>query len=309
MTVTSSVVKLNNGLSIPMFGLGTYQSKSGEVGRAVEHALRSGYRHLDCAALYGNEVEVGMGIRASGVPRDEIFVTSKLWNTRHHPQDVETSCRKSLTDLGLTYLDLYLIHWPTAMARGEELMPKNSDGTLNFDINMSPLETYFAMEKLVKKGLVRSIGLSNFNSAQVADIMAVCSVKPVTNQVECHPYLNQSKLLDFCSARNITLTAYSPLAQGSGKPGEVSLLDQPNIRTIAGKYKKSPAQVILRWQVQRGVIVIPKSVTPSRIEENAKVFDFTLTEEEMVSINSLDCKGRVTDAFKTSPRYPFNIEF
>merc|ERR1712059_153006 len=190
---------------------GTWKSAPGQVTEAVEHALKSGYRHIDCAAVYGNEAEVGAGIRASGVAREDIFVTSKLWNTKHHPEDVEAACRKTLADLGLNYLDLYLIHWPVAFERGDVAFPKNEDGSLRYDIETHPTTTWLAMEKLVEKGLVRTIGLSNFNSEQITDILKKGSIKPVTNQVECHPYLTQAKLLEFCKERDITLTAYSPL--------------------------------------------------------------------------------------------------
>lgn len=312
MSVTDSVLKMNNGVSIPMLGLGTWLSKPGEVEKAVEFALKAGYRHLDCAAMYGNEVEVGAGIKSSGVPREEIFVTSKLWNTKHHLEDIEGACRKTLADLGLTYLDLYLIHGPIAFARGDAPWPMDSDGNMRLDTTVSPTETYLGMEKLVKLGLVRSIGVSNFNTVQIADILAKCSIKPVTNQVECHPYLNVAKLKEFCEARDIPLTAYSPLGcpdRPWAKPDDVQLLEDPKLKTIGAKYNKSPAQVLLRWSLQRGVIVIPKSVTPSRIEENAAVFDFALTEEEMATINSFDCNGRIIDwgpSCAAHQDYPFN---
>jgi len=319
MSVTNSVVKLNNGLSMPILGLGTWKSEAGKVEMAVEHALRAGYRHLDCAAIYGNEVEVGAGIDASGVSREEVFVTSKLWNTKHHPEDVEPACRKTLSDLGLSYLDLYLIHWPVAFAKGDNPIPVDDDGNVMFDTSVSPTETYLAMEKLVGLGLVKSIGVSNFNSKQIADIMDKCSIKPVTNQVECHPFLNQSKLINFCKEREIILTAYSPLGSPDSpwaNPDAPKLLEDPKIKKIGEKYNKSIAQVLIRWQVQRGVIVIPKSVTPSRIDENAAVFDFTLTNEEMESVDSLDCNGRGLKPtmngkpmFDTHPHYPFGIEF
>jgi len=319
MSVTTTALKLNNGLSIPILGLGTWKSQAGEVEKAVAYALKNGYRHLDCAAVYGNELEVGAGIAAAGVAREEIFVTSKLWNTKHHPEDVEATCRKTLADLGLTYLDLYLIHWPVSFERGDNKFPKNDDGTVRYDTSITPTETYLAMEKLVGLGLVRSIGLSNFNSEQIADILAKGSIKPATNQVECHPYLNQSKLIEFCKARDITVTAYSPLGSPDrpwAKPDDVKLLDDPKLKTIGDKYSKSPAQVLIRYQVQRGVIVIPKSVTPSRIDENAAVFDFSLTADEIATINSFDCNGRIIvplldgkERDAGHPHYPFNIEF
>jgi len=318
-TTISSGVKLCNGVSMPFLGLGTWKSAPGEVAKAVEHSLKVGYRHIDGAHVYGNEKEVGEGIRASGVAREEIFVTSKLWNTKHHPDDVEPACRQTLADLGLDYVDLYLIHWPHAFQRGDDKFPKREDGSVLYDETLHPTDCWLEMEKLVAKGLVKSIGLSNFNSEQIEDVLKKGTIKPVTNQVECHPYLSQSKLLKFCSERGITITAYSPLGSPDrpwAKPGEVNLLDDPKIKEIGARYGKSPAQVVIRWQIQRGVIVIPKSVNPGRIEENGNVFDFSLTHEEMEHINSFNCDGRIIvpmlngrqrDA--SHKHYPFNIEF
>merc|ERR1719348_1962548 len=227
--------------------------------------------------------------------------------------------KKTLNDLGLDYLDLYLIHWPHAFQRGDEKFPKTEAGDIIYDQSIHPTDTWLAMEKLVEKGLVKSIGVSNFNSEQIEDILKRGNIKPVTNQVECHPHLNQEKLINFCKERNITITAYSPLGSPDrpwAKPDDPKLLDDPKIKEIGEKYNKSPAQVLIRWQVQRGVIVIPKSVTPSRIDENAAVFDFTLTKEEMESVDSLDCNGRGLKPnmngkpmFDTHPHYPFGIEF
>jgi len=319
MSVSSTMVTLNNGMKMPILGLGTWKSKSGEVERAVEHAIKSGYRHIDCAACYGNEVEVGAGIKAGGVARSELFITSKLWNNKHHPEDVEAACKKSLADLGLDYLDLYLVHWPVAFERGDVPFPKNEDGTVRYDTTIPPIETWLAMEKLLAKGLVKSIGVSNFNSEQIADVLAKGSVVPVTNQVECHPYLNQAKLFNLCKDKGITLTAYSPLGSPDrpwAKPDDVKLLDDPKIVAMAAKYGKSPAQIIIRWQVQRGVIVIPKSVTPARIVENSSVFDFKLTDAEMQEVDGYDCNGRLIVPMLNGkprdaghPHYPFNIPF
>jgi len=313
-------VTLNNGKTMPLLGLGTWKSAPGEVARAVEHALKVGYRHIDGAYLYANEKEVGEGIRASGVAREEIFVVSKLWNTKHNPEDVEVACRKTLDDLGLEYLDLYLIHWPHAYQRGDVPFPTNESGQVIYDESLHPTDCWLEMEKLVKKGLVKSIGVSNFNSVQIKDILEKGSIKPVTNQVECHPYLNQSKLLEFCQGHGITITAYSPLGSPDrpwAPKGEVGLLDDPKIKEIADKYKKSSAQILIKWQIQRGVIVIPKSVNPGRIEENANIFDFKLTPEEMEVIDSfnrpdgrlIDPKIIIEKPVAVHKHYPFNIEF
>jgi len=211
MALLTNSLKLNNGFEMPLLGLGTWKSKAGEVEVAVESALKCGYRHLDCAACYGNEEEVGAGIRASGVPRGEIFITSKLWNTKHHPDDVEAACRKTLADLGLDYLDLYLIHWPMAFERGKKPFPKNEDGSLRYDFSIHPTETWLAMERLVTIGLVRTIGLSNFNSEQIADILERGSIVPAVNQVESHPYLGQAQLLHFCTEHGIRRGGLAPV--------------------------------------------------------------------------------------------------
>jgi len=312
-------LKLNNGQLMPLLGLGTWKSKPGQVEAAVSHALKSGYRHLDCAACYGNEAEVGAGLKSSGVNREEVFITSKLWNNKHHPEDVEAACRKTLSDLGIEYLDLYLIHWPVAFQRGDVAFPKNEDGTVRYDVDIHPTTTWLAMEKLVEKGLVRSIGVSNFNSEQILDILAKGSIVPVTNQVESHPYLTQANLLQFCKERGILLTAYSPLGSPDrpwASPEDPQLLEDPKIVAVAERLGKTPAQVVIRWQVQRGVIVIPKSVTPARIQENADIFSFSLTPEDISHIESLDCNGRMIIPMLNGkprdgghPHYPFNIEY
>jgi len=322
----SNTVALNNGKNMPLLGLGTWKSQPGQVSAAVQHAIAKGYRHIDAAAVYGNEQEVGEGIKKgledAKIKREDLWVTSKLWNTRHHPDDVENACKKTLSDLGLAYLDLYLIHWPHAFKSGDNPFPKNEDGSVQFETGVPPLDTWLAMEKLLEKGLVKSIGLSNFNSEQIQEVLDKGKVKPVTNQVESHPYLNQSKLKAFCDKKDIFLTAYSPLGSPDrpwATPDEPKLLEDSKLTELAKKYEKSPAQIVLRWQVQRKVITIPKSVTPSRIEENAAIFDFQLTEEEMTTVAGFDLgekKGRLIVPMLNGkhrdaahPHYPFNIEF
>ena len=233
---------------------------------------------------------------------------------------MEGACRKTLADLGVDYLDLYLIHWPTAFQRGDDGFPKNEDGSLKYDNEIHPTTTWLAMEKLVGLGLTKSIGLSNFNSEQISDVLSKGSIAPVTNQVESHPYLGQAKLLQFCKERGISLTAYSPLGSPDrpwAQPGDPQLMDDQKIKDIAAKHKKSPAQVLIRWQIQRGVIVIPKSVTPARITENSDVTDFTLSQQEMEEIGGFNrpdgrmivplMNGKPRDA--AHPHFPFNIEF
>ncbi|XP_077292515.1 aldo-keto reductase 1B-like [Arctopsyche grandis] len=296
--MASPMLKFYNGQQIPVLGLGTWKSKPGEVKYAVEIALDVGYRHLDCAHVYGNEKEVGEGIgkkiKSGVVTRSDIFVTSKLWNTFHRPDLVENACRTSLTNLGLEYLDLYLMHWPFAYKEEGELFP-SVEGKIQFS-DVDYLDTWKAMEKLVDTGLVRSIGISNFNSSQIARLLKSARIKPVTNQVECHPYLNQTRLAKVCSDNGILVTAYSPLGSPDrpwAKPGDPQLLDEPKLKSICEKYKKSPAQILIRYQIDRGIIVIPKSVNKDRITQNFQVFDFKLSAADIAEIDSFDCNGRL----------------
>ncbi|XP_029295444.1 aldo-keto reductase family 1 member A1-A [Cottoperca gobio] len=295
----SSFVTLSSGQRMPVIGLGTWKSAPGQVKQAVLAALDCGYRHIDCAAAYSNEQEVGeaLSIRVGSgkaLRRDEVFITSKLWNTKHDQADVEEACRSSLAHLGLSYLDLYLIHWPMAFQRGKELMPRREDGSVCYS-DTHYRETWAAMESLVDKGLVKAIGLSNFNARQTDDIISMARHAPVVNQVECHPYLSQADLLSHCRSVAVCVTAYSPLGSGDrpwASPDEPSLLQDPRLGAIAQRYQKTSAQVILRWHVQRGVVCIPKSVTPSRIQQNLQVFDFSLSEDDMKQIESFNCNER-----------------
>ena len=317
MVLNVPTVKFNNGNEVPAFGLGTWKSKPGEVTQAVKDAIDIGYRHLDCAHVYGNEKEVGAAIQAKVaegvVKRQDLFVTSKLWNTCHRPDLVEPAVKKTLSDLGLEYLDLYLIHWPMAYKEGDELFPKDADD--NFAMSkVDYLDTWKAMEGLVTKGLVKNIGVSNFNSEQLERVLKNCTIKPVTNQIECHPYLTQKKLSDFCKQRGIIITAYSPLGSPDrpwAKPTDPVLLEDKKLGELAKKYKKTPAQILIRYQLDRGHVVIPKSVTKSRIAQNTEVFDFKLKPEDMAYIDSFDCNGRacVMIGTEVSPYYPFNIPF
>ncbi len=254
-------VTLNNNVSVPQLGLGVWQSREGgEVERAIACAFDVGYRSIDTAAIYENERGVGAAISSSGISRDEIFVTSKVWNTDQGFDRTISAFGKSLKLLGLEYLDLYLVHWPVA-------------GKFN--------ETWKALEQLYRKKKVRAIGVSNFFTHHLEDLLQEAEVIPAVNQIEFHPYLIQQHLFDFCVEKNISLEAWSPLMQG--KFIEIGKFDE-----IALKYNKTAAQVLLRWHLQRGVIIIPKSVNKLRIKENAAIFDFSLSEEEMAQINKLD---------------------
>ncbi|XP_064080839.1 aldo-keto reductase family 1 member B1-like isoform X2 [Macrobrachium nipponense] len=307
----------NNGQKVPAFGLGTWKSKPGEVTQAVKDAINCGYRHIDCALVYGNEPEVGDAIKAKiadgTVKREDLFITSKLWNTYHSKNLVIPTLRESLTNLGLEYLDLYLIHWPMGYKEGDGHFPADENGKALYS-DADYVDTWPEMEKAVEMGLVRSIGISNFNKHQTERILGVAKILPVTNQVECHPYLNQRKLIDWSASKNIIITAYSPLGSPDrpwAKPDDPLLMEDPKVVALAEKYKKTPANILIRYQLQRGLVVIPKSVTKSRIESNIQVFDFELSDEDMKTIDSFDCNGRFLHLtwVKDHPHWPFNVEF
>ncbi|KAI6778151.1 aldehyde reductase [Emericellopsis cladophorae] len=282
--------QLNSGHSIPAIGLGTWQSRPTEVARAVEHALRHGYRHIDAAAVYGNEEEVGAGIKASGIPRNDIFLTSKLWNTHHKAEDVEEALDQSLADLDTDYVDLYLIHWPISFPKPAEKslrFPLGADGGVEV-IEVPISETWRAMEALVKKGKIRSIGVSNFNKTRMEELLKIAEIKPTVNQIEAHPYLQQPELLEWSKQQGILITAYSP--SGNNIYNLPKALDDPEVVAIAKEIGRQPAQVLIQWAIQRGTVVLPKSVTPSRIEENFQQFE--LPESAMERINQLDKNHR-----------------
>ncbi|PSR99104.1 aldo/keto reductase [Coniella lustricola] len=282
--------KFINGLEVPAVGLGTWQSKPNEVKNAVEVALKAGYTHIDAAAVYDNEKEVGEGIKASGVDRKNIFITSKLWNTHHKAEDVEKAVDASLADLQTDYLDLYLIHWPVAFRKinDAERFPINQE-TFGMDIIDVPLtETWKALEAIVKKGKVRSIGVSNFTAAKIEEIWDTAEIKPVANQIELHPYFAQPELVDYCQNKGIVVQAYSPL--GNNIYGLPMAIEDAAIIAVSEKLGKTPAQVVLSWIVQRGIVALSKSVTPSRIESNRQVFE--LPADAFKAVEALDRNHR-----------------
>lgn len=257
-------VVLNNGLKMPIVGLGTWQSKKGkECSDAVLSALKLGYRHIDTAAIYGNEESVGAAIKKSKIPREEIFVTTKLWNSDHN--DVKGAFLQSLNRLGLDYVDLYLMHYPVEKARNK---------------------TWKDMEKLLDTGRVKAIGISNFTQKHISELLKHADIVPAINQVEFSPFLYQKSLLDYCKENKIQLEAYSPLTRREK-------LGHPIIAEIAKRYEKTPAQVMIRWNIEHKVVVIPKSVQEKRIKENFDVFGFSISKDDMKRLDSLNQDFRV----------------
>lgn len=265
MKEISGTLTLNNGVEMPQFGLGVYKVDKGlQIENTVKDAINIGYRLIDTAAFYENEEGVGKAIKESGVPREELFITTKVWNTDQGYDQTLNAFDNSLKKLGLDYIDLYLIHWP---------------------VKERYLETWRALEKLYKDGKARAIGVSNFQIHHLKDILKNSSEKPAVNQVELHPLLSQKELREFCSEHNIKVQAWSPIARGR-------VLEDSDIKEIAERHNKSAAQIILRWHLQNGIMVIPKSVKKDRLRENADIFDFELTEDEMRQMNALNNNHR-----------------
>ncbi len=294
----NKTIKLNSGYDMPTIGLGTWKSKPNEVGEAVKYALtKSGYVHIDGAAIYRNEPEIGVVYKDvfSTIDRSKIFITSKLWNTNHDPAHVEEACRQTLKDLNLEYLDLYLMHWGVAFKHGDEEKPVDQNGHALLE-PVSIQETWRAMEKLVELGLVRSIGVANFDTPMIIDLLSCAKILPAVNQIELHPYNSQQSLVDYCMRHGVAITAYSP----TGRMG-VTTYDIPRlhedivVQKIAQKHNKSVAQILINWAIERSTIVIPKSITPSRIQENIDVYDFQLDKDDMDQLNSLDKGLRYVD--------------
>ncbi|KAE8146732.1 Aldo/keto reductase [Aspergillus avenaceus] len=282
--------KLNTGYEIPALGLGTWQSKPHEVEHAVAEALKHGYRHIDAAAVYLNEREVGNGIKTSGVPREEIFLTSKLWNTHHDPENVEAAVDKSLSDLQTDYLDLYLIHWPVAFRHSTTTTQPVDEETNLIDVIDVPIkDTWGALEALVAKGKIRSIGVSNFTRGKIEILLKTAKIPPAVNQIEAHPYLQQRDLLSWCREKGIVITGYSPL--GNNIYNIPRAVDDSLVIETAKKLGKSAAQVLISWAIQRGTVVLPKSVTPERIQSNFE--DFILPDDAFQSIQSLERHQRM----------------
>ena len=282
MNHQTDTYKLPNGVGIPCIGFGTWQTPDGDVAvRSVAAAIEAGYRHIDTAQAYGNEESVGKGIRESGIDRKDLFITTKLWNSNHSYKLTMRTFEDSMNKLGLDYLDLFLIHWPNPIAFRDHWQEANA-------------ESWKAMEELYEAGKIRAIGVSNFRPHHIEEILKTAKVAPMVNQIRLCPGDTQDETVEWCRDHGMVLEAYSPL--GIGKIFEV-----PEMQRLAEKYQRSIAQVCIRWSLQRGYLPLPKSVTPSRIQENLKVFDFELSEEDVRLIADLKgCVGYASDPDRTN---------
>ena len=308
-------LSFDNGDPMPILGLGTWKSKPDDVYRAVKAAVRLGYRHVDCAPIYGNEAEVGRALseafQEGVVTRDRMWITSKLWNNAHATEDVRPALEQTLSDLRLEYLDLYLIHWPVAFEKGV-VNPGSGQDLIGLD-TLPITATWTGMEALVDQGLCRHIGVSNFSAAKLAALVDGARLKPEMNQVELHPYLQQPAMLDFCRRNRIHVTAYAPLGSPD-RPAELKaaaepvLLADPAIAAIAGRHGATAAQVLISWAIHRGTAVIPKSVDPERMQQNLAAADLPLTPDDMQKIAGLDRHRRyVGGEFWTIAGSPYTI--
>lgn len=301
--------------TIPAIGLGTWKSDPGEVGDAVSSALQIGYRHIDCASIYQNQKEIGStfakALSDKTVKREDLWITSKLWNNAHAARHVRPALEATLRDLQLDYLDLYLIHWPVHF-KENIVFPKHADEFIEPDA-IPVMETWQAMEKMVQKGLCRFIGVCNFNLRRLEGLSQQAHIQPVMNQIELHPYLQQQKMLTYCRENNILLTAYSPLGspdrpEGLKKKDEPSLLSHPVILELAENKNISAGQLLISWALSRNTVVIPKSTNPGRQKENLEADAIILDQSDIDKINQLEQNYRYVDgSFFASPGSPYTV--
>jgi len=312
MSDSLSSLPVSDGGQFPSIGLGTWKIPDDVLPTLIPEAVSLGYRHFDCACDYGNEPAVGKGIanalEAGTVSREDLWITSKLWNTYHHPDHVRAACERSLQDLGLDELDLYLIHFPVTLAfvPFEERYPPGwffdpeAENPSMKHVDVPYADTWGAMEELVDAGLVKRIGVCNLGTAMLRDLKSYARIQPSVLQVEMHPYLTQQNLLRFCQEQDIAVTAFSPFGASSYVPlsmadANESLFDDADIQSIAAKYGKTVGQIALRWAVQRGTVAIPKTQTVSHLQENIEIYDFGLSEEDMLTIDQMNRDRRFND--------------
>jgi diketogulonate reductase-like aldo/keto reductase len=301
----AGTIKLNSGYEMPMVGLGVWRM-DGSIRDLLLSAIKIGYRHFDCAADYQNEAEVGEALeeafKSGLVKREDLFITTKLWNSDHG--HVLEACKDSLKKLRLDYLDLYLVHFPIATRHtgvGTTSSAIGEDGVLDIDTTISLETTWHAMEDLVSKGLVRSIGISNYDIFLTRDCLAYSKIKPAVNQIETHPYFQRDSLVRFCQKHGVCVTAHTPLGGAAANTewfGTVSCLDDPTLKALAEKYNRTVAQLVLRWGLQRSTVVIPKSSKEERLRENFQVFDFTISDDDIDKIKAIDRKYRTNQPAK-----------
>lgn len=306
-------IKFSNGDTMPIIGLGTWKSKPGEVYQAVLWAIESGYRHIDCAAIYDNEKEVGNALQFAFknglVKREEMFITSKLWNSNHRLEDVQPALKKTLKDLKLTYLDLYLIHWPVSFKKGVGFAQNREEFFTYSDVPLS--QTWEGMEECKTKGLTKHIGVSNFNISKLEEIINSGKQLPEMNQVEMHPFNPQHKLVEYCRSKGIQMTAYSPLGSGDRsssikKSDEPSLFENEVVKELADKLQVSSAQILIAFSIHRDIAVIPKSVNEGRIKQNLASLEIQFDKDDLEKLNKIDVRYRFIDgSFFTGPKSPY----
>jgi len=310
------LLTFKNNDTMPILGLGTWKSGPNETYTAVREAIKAGYRHIDCAAIYGNEKKIGSAFhdafKAGDVERDDLWVTSKLWNNAHQKNDVVNALQQTLKDLQLEYLDLYLIHWPVNI-KPEVVFPRTGSDFLSPE-ELPVSQTWEGMCSCVKENIARHIGVSNFSIKKLQELMNVSDHNPEMNQIELHPFLQQPQMLEFCKNHNIHLTAYAPLGS-SDRPKGLKQADEPDllknqiVHDIADKNNCSPAQVLIAWAIERGTAVIPKSVHPERLRQNLASIDIQLSKKDMITLSELDRHFRyVTGDFWIMPGSPYTLE-